>query len=135
MAFFLLPRLRAGAVFSRIPTFRQVHKIFKQIISNKISLFAYYVLLLDRLPSFCIFYAMTEHAKAKAWREKRGLTVDKLAELTGYGPRMIFWMELGQSPPSGSRKATKVAPWVWQRYKMMCAGVEAQLKTGKEFDW
>lgn len=79
---------------------------------------------------------MTEHDKAKAWREKRGLTVDRLAELTGYRPRMIYWMERGQSPPNAYRKKpAKVAEWVWQRYKTMCAGVEAQLASGKIFDW
>ena len=78
---------------------------------------------------------MTEHAKAKAWREKRGLTVDRLAELTGYGVRSVYWFELGLSPPIPPHRAAKVKPWLWQRYKNICAGVEAQLKSGREFDW
>lgn len=79
---------------------------------------------------------MTEFERAKQWREKRGLSVKQLAEATGYGPRTIYWLELGQSPPNGKRKkATKVAPWIWQRYKMMCAGVEAELESGEKFDW
>lgn len=77
---------------------------------------------------------MTEHQRAKAWREKHGLTAEQLAKLTGYRPRMIFWMERGESPPNRTRGAAPTAPWIWQRYKMMCAGVEAQLQ-GKEFDW
>ena len=78
---------------------------------------------------------MTEHERAKAWREKHGLSVDKLAYLTGYGYRAIYWLERGESPPNSTRHAAPVQPWIWQRYKMMCAGVEAQIKTGKEFDW
>jgi hypothetical protein len=79
---------------------------------------------------------MTEYEKAKAWRQKRGLSADKLAELTGYGPRIIFWFERGESPPNGSRpNPSKVKPWVWQRFKNACAGVEAQLRSGKQFDW
>lgn len=79
---------------------------------------------------------MTEHERAKAWREKRGLSVDQLADLTGYGRRSVYWMERGESPPNGTRsKPAPVASWVWQRFKMICAGVEAQLKTGKTFDW
>lgn len=78
---------------------------------------------------------MIEHDKAKAWREKRELSVARLAELTGYTVRSIYWLELGLSPPNASRaKPAKVAPWIWQRYKMMCAGVDAQLN-GTEFDW
>ena len=79
---------------------------------------------------------MTEYEKAKAWREKRGLTVLQLAELTGYGERALYWLERGQSPPNATRaKPAKVAPWIWQRYKMMAAGVEAQLASGKKFEW
>jgi transcriptional regulator with XRE-family HTH domain len=79
---------------------------------------------------------MTEYERAKAWREKRKLTVDHLANLTGYGRRIIYWYELGQSPPNGTRaKAAPVAEWVFQRYRMACGGVEAELKSGKTFDW
>lgn len=79
---------------------------------------------------------MHEYQRAKIWREKRKLSVDRLAELTGYGSRAIYWLERGESPPNASRsKPGQVAPWIWQRYKMMCAGVEAQLHSGKEFDW
>ena len=77
-----------------------------------------------------------EHEKAKAWREKHGLSIDQLAELTGYGRRSLYWMERGQSPPNATRaKPAKVASWIWHRYRMICAGVEAQLASGKKFDW
>lgn len=79
---------------------------------------------------------MKKHERAKAWRIRRELTIEQLATLTGYGPRAIMWMEQGLSPPSGtSKEARPVASWVWHRFKMMCAGVEAELKTGKKFDW
>ena len=79
---------------------------------------------------------MTEYERARAWMNKRGLTADQLAELTGYGRRSLYWMERGQSPPNATRaKPVKVASWIWHRYRMICAGVEAQLKTGKKFEW
>ena len=79
---------------------------------------------------------MTEHERAKAWREKRGLSIAQLESLTGYGRRAIYWFERGESPPNGTREnAAPVAAWVWHRYRMICAGVDAQLKSGKEFDW
>ena len=82
-----------------------------------------------------IAYNMKEHEKAKAWRQKRKLSQAQLAELTGYGVRSIFWMELGLSPPNGQSKARPVPPWIWRRYKMMCHGVDALIRSGKEFDW
>ena len=78
---------------------------------------------------------MKEHDRAKEWRLKRNLSVNDLAELTGYGPRAIHWLEKGLTPPNGSAAARPVKPWVWQRWKMMCAGAEAQLRSGKRFDW
>ncbi|MDE2100308.1 MAG: helix-turn-helix transcriptional regulator [Patescibacteria group bacterium] len=79
---------------------------------------------------------MTEFEKAKAWRKKRGLSVNKLAELTGYGPRAVYWLELGLSAPNSThRTPASVKPWIWKRYRMMCAGVEAQFNTGRVFDW
>lgn len=79
---------------------------------------------------------MTEYEKAKAWRENRGLSVDHLAELTGYGRRSIYWLERGESPPNALRaKPAKVQPWIWQRYKRICEGVESELATGKKFNW
>ena len=83
---------------------------------------------------------MTEHQKAKAWRESRNLTPERLAELTGYSTVTLYWMERGCTPPlrnakSGRPKDRKIRPWVWQRYKMACAAVDHQLRTGKGFDW
>lgn len=95
-----------------------------------------FVIRLDAEDTLRIIYGMTRFEKAKAWRKRHKLTIPALAELTGYGPRAIMWMEQGLSPPNASRK--KPAPvndWIWLRYRMMCSGVERQLETGKRFDW
>lgn len=72
----------------------------------------------------------SEHHKAKFWRQHVvHLSIDKLAELTGYSSRAIYLMELGCTA-----QGKKVRPWVWQRYKMACAAVHFN-RTGKSFDW
>jgi len=83
---------------------------------------------------------MTEHEKAKAWREKAGLTLAQLAELTGYAEISLRWFEKGQTPPlrlakSGREHDRSISPYVWRRYRMACAGVDALLRSGREFDW
>ena len=35
----------------------------------------------------------------------------------------------------GNAKDRKIRPWVWHRYKLACAAVDHQLKTGKAFEW
>ncbi len=73
-----------------------------------------------------------EYHKARDWRLARGLTVQRLAELTGYSIESIYAMERGKSTtPAGGR----VKEWVWQRYKCACAGIEAQIRSGLNFDW
>ena len=79
---------------------------------------------------------MTEHDKAKAWMARNNISVDQLAAMTGYGKRSVYWMLRGQSPPNATRaKPALIADWVWQRFEMACAGVDAQLKTGRTFKW
>ena len=79
---------------------------------------------------------MTEHDKAKAWRLSHDLSVAQLADLTGYAAPTIYWMERGQTPPNKKSKTPGEIPWfVWKRYKMICAGVNAQILMGKEFEW
>ena len=71
-----------------------------------------------------------EHHKAKWWRRTVvKLSIDRLAELTGYSSRAIYLMELGCTA-SGKR----VSPWVWTRYKMACTGVHYTLNR-KPFEW
>ncbi len=80
---------------------------------------------------------MTKFDKARQWRERHNLSRVQLADLVGYTDKAIYWFERGQSPPNGkstSRKAGPIAEWVWRRYMMACAGVDAQLD-GRKFDW
>ena len=80
---------------------------------------------------------MSEHEKAKAWRERRGLSVRQLADLTGYSTISIFWFERGTTPERpGKTRYKDIAEQVWHRYKMTCAAVEAQLKNNnRQFNW
>lgn len=73
---------------------------------------------------------MTDHEKAKAWRLAHNLTAAALSEKTGYSIEAIYWFESGVTP---RREAPK--PWVWRRYRMACAGVQAEMGQQKEFDW
>lgn len=75
---------------------------------------------------------MKKHEQAKAWRTRRNLSLEDLSELTGYSVIAIRKFE------AGARHVSKREPhseWTWQRYRMACAGAEAQLKSGKEFAW
>jgi transcriptional regulator with XRE-family HTH domain len=81
-----------------------------------------------------------EHEKARAWREARNLTVERLAELSGYSTVSIYWFERGLTPPMRNAKGGHARdrahkPWVFLRYKLACGAVDRMLKTGKSFDW
>lgn len=72
-----------------------------------------------------------EHARAKFWRQHIArLSIDQLASLTGYSTRAVYLMELGCDA-----KGKKIRPWVWQRYKMACAGVHFVAVRHCPFDW
>lgn len=86
------------------------------------------------------FNRMNEYQKAKAWRERLGLTDKQLADLTGYSAKSIYWFERGLTPPArnakgGNENDRQIKEWVLQRYRMACAGVEHELKTGHKFNW
>jgi transcriptional regulator with XRE-family HTH domain len=72
------------------------------------------------------------HEKAKAWRERRKLSLDDLSELTGYSVIAIRKFEAGSR---NVKKGESHSEWVMQRYRIACAGAEAQLKTGRTFEW
>lgn len=76
-----------------------------------------------------------EAEQAQAWREKRGLSREQLAQLTGYQPITIYWFEKGMTPPNRNGRDREIREWVWTRYKMACAGADKQLRSGKSFDW
>lgn len=78
---------------------------------------------------------MTEHLQAQAWRRKHNLTPQQLSALTGYSTISIYWFERGETPPGRGNNSRAPKEWVWNRYKKACAGVEAELRSGKEFKW
>lgn len=80
---------------------------------------------------------MTEYTKAKAWRESLRLSIQELAEHTGYSPEAIRWFERGITPThgKGNDKDRRIKEWVWKRYKIACCGVAWQRRTKKEFNW
>lgn len=81
------------------------------------------------------------HEQARAWRESLSLSVAALAKLSGYSAVSIYYMEWGRTPPrtakhiAGKQKSGKIKDVVWQRYRNTCAGVEAQLRAGKQFNF
>lgn len=77
---------------------------------------------------------MDEYTRARAWRESLGLTQQALGHAVGYSRESIVWFERGQTPPSRGKAAGTIAPWIWQRYKMACAGYAAE-RAGKPFHW
>lgn len=82
---------------------------------------------------------MTEHLKAKKWRERHGLTVPDLAKVTGYSIESIYLFEKGfryderGATRAGELRVVKINNNAWQRYRMACAGVAALGK--RKFGW
>ncbi|MEM1040882.1 MAG: helix-turn-helix transcriptional regulator [Pseudomonadota bacterium] len=70
---------------------------------------------------------MTEHERARQWRENMGLSRDRLSELVGFSASRISEIEAGISRTDGR----PVSDGVMQRYRMACAAVAL----GIEFDW
>lgn len=96
-------------------------------------------------PTWCL---MKEHERARAWREKHGLTPDQLGKLTGYSVSSIYWFERGEAPPrswgnlkgrQAHKKPHPIKEWVWLRYKRACQGVHLELllahKSLDKWDW
>lgn len=81
---------------------------------------------------------MNEFEKARRWREKAGLTVDQLAEKTGYSREAIYLFEKGFTYNGRTArdkiKTKALSDSVWHRYRMACAGVRAALN-GSSFNW
>lgn len=73
---------------------------------------------------------MSEHQQAREWRLARGLTVDQLAEASGYSREAIYCFERGRMA-----NGNKIPEWVWRRFKMCCAGVDRLHRNGIVFDW
>ena len=75
------------------------------------------------------FVDMREHERARAWRERMGLSVMQLEELSGYSREAIYGFE------KGKRWDGKHSDFAWHRFKMACSAVERQITSGKVFDW
>lgn len=78
--------------------------------------------------------AMVEAGKAKAWRRTMGLTMDQLADMTGYSREAIFLFERGQN--SLGKPHT---PPCWRRYKLACMAVKLlihlRISNVNAWDW
>lgn len=71
---------------------------------------------------------MTEFDKAKAWRQRQGLSRRELGELTGFSERSIFQFEAGKRSDG-----TPIQADAMQRYRLCCAAI--QHGHNKHFDW
>jgi transcriptional regulator with XRE-family HTH domain len=84
---------------------------------------------------------MTFHTKARAWRESLQLSIADLARLSGYSEISLRWFEAGKTPPrtaahiAGKQQSKAIPANVWKRYRNVCAGVEAQIKARKQFEF
>ena len=76
----------------------------------------------------------SEHAKAKAWRNRLGLTLDQLADMTGYSREAVFLFERG-----ANSKGAPHAAHAWKRYKLACLAVRVLLQykinSVDQWDW
>lgn len=84
----------------------------------------------------------TQSKAARTWRLARALTIATLAEKTGYAVETIYKYErLGLPETAVGRPRLRqpapgaIEPWVWQRYRLACAGVEAEIQSGEKFEW
>lgn len=78
---------------------------------------------------------MTEHKKARAWRQSLNLTQKELGEQLGYSVEAINWFEKGLTPPRLGLSDRKIKPWIWRRYKLACSGLAIERKRKKEWRW
>ena len=80
-----------------------------------------------------------EHLKLKAWRERMGLSHEELGGLLGYSRELVYWHERGETPPrryaNRNKQNRAIDPNVWNRFKLACAGFDAQRRSGKQFNW
>lgn len=68
-----------------------------------------------------------DHARAREWRERMGLSRVELARRTGYSHSMIQNFELGFYRANGK----PISDRTMHTYRMACAAVAA----GYQFDW
>lgn len=68
--------------------------------------------------------------RVRRWRARLGLTPQDLADYTGYTREAIYAFERGHRGKSGAH-----SEWAWQRFKLCCAAVEQQMRSGRVFEW
>ena len=84
---------------------------------------------------------ISRHAKADRWRRSLGLSLDELAKLTGYARVTLYWYFRGLTPPrtkrnvAGQQESKPIEAPEWKRFTNICAGVDAQIRNRKAFNW
>jgi transcriptional regulator with XRE-family HTH domain len=73
---------------------------------------------------------MNEQDRARKWRESLELTQRELGDSLGWTREAICMFECNITS-----SGLEVSDWAWKRYKMACAGLDAQLKGDKKFNW
>jgi transcriptional regulator with XRE-family HTH domain len=61
---------------------------------------------------------MTEHERARAWRDSMSLSPKQLSDLTGYSVPAIRLFESGRNTKKEAHN-----PDAWRRYKLACLAV------------
>lgn len=72
---------------------------------------------------------VSEHQKAKHWREALGLSQPALAKALGYSKSQIYFMERGTD-----HLGKPHSPAVWRRYKLACLGLRTMRAYGAELE-
>ena len=75
--------------------------------------------------------ATPQGEKVRKWRARVGLTAQDLADYTGYTREAVYAFERGQRYGKGGAHSE----WAWQRFRLCCAAVEQEMKTGRVFEW
>lgn len=82
-----------------------------------------------------------EARSLRLWRTSHNLSVADLAERTGYSIEQVYRYERAAGELDTGRPRVKgvkpwpITPWVWQRFRLACAAVDHELRTGKSFEW
>lgn len=73
------------------------------------------------------------HEQAKAWRERMKLTVQELSDRSGYGLTTIYMFERGMR--QDGKQLSEHSAFAWERYRLICAAVDKEIRTGRRFAW
>lgn len=76
----------------------------------------------------------SELSRAIRWRKALGLSAAQLGAHIGLGRLAIHYYEKGRMPPISGKPQVLQAK-TWHRYKLLCAGFDAQVRSRKPFNW